>query len=766
MFQVVGRVGRRPRASSKQLLTWYSSFLGVSITLPYLFVFFFLVLVDTLYRATRVNKDLPFHTLLEPGRRSCAVGGVHTAALHILLQVTPNYLHHPGYANFLLSARALGFSNIQTIVTDRGEKSDAEFWLLRLEHNLAFTRKLPGDAVVVFVDAVDSLVVGSPSSLLSAFGEFAQPVVFAAERLCDTWECKVFIDERLRAEERAPGRVFKYLNAGHMIGRASSLVDVLQLALNLMRQADIDDQAAFTRIWLDLNDLVAIDYDSSLFGVVSPSPSHFLNDWAIPYSLSEAPLLVRASNSSVALGIHRIQTGRAPIFVHFAGMRYEHRDNQKMNTCQAFQVSLYNALGAHLQSSWSSRKPFRVVLSLTTTPMRIFHLRPVLEALLRQTHPVDSIYLNVPYYSIRFKRDYVIPHYLTRIPAVTIVRCDDYGPLTKLLPTLERETDPETVIITVDDEYVYSPLLAEHLVGFMQRWPKAAYGFAGQNVETEPRLTSGFAVRSVDKAEYNSRVIGVDILEAFLGAAFKRTFFDIRALSNIDRRCITTDDIWISHHLQSRGVPRVKLPFDGIKRPVELQHDALSPLRHLNIGGRQNSVCAAALFEGLRSGWLKQAIEPCPVAFSRIEKHIEEDGHRSFGKFDIFWNISSTHSPCNPLLSVHVSIGVGEKLLPGDVLVSTPQGAFAMLTGAGEFFVAMGRPEKSQQVWHMKASVGKYDDYYVVFDHLARPIIHAVKYGANISSTPACADRTMLAGKSRESFKSVKLNSAGFFITV
>ena len=134
-------------------------------------------------------------------------------------------------------------------------------------------------------------------------------------------------------------------------------------------------------------------------------------------------------------------------------------------------------------SSSMSLKP-RVVVSMTTTPGRISLLGPVLDSLAQQTLPPSCVYVNVPTWSKRFNSTYVIPQeLLARAPQVIVNRCDlDYGPLTKLVPTLMLETNPNTLIVTVDDEYFYPPQLLAELVAQHLRTPHAALGFAGQQV--------------------------------------------------------------------------------------------------------------------------------------------------------------------------------------------------------------------------------------------------------------------------------------------
>jgi hypothetical protein len=44
------------------------------------------------------------------------------------------------------------------------------------------------------------------------------------------------------------------------------------------------------------------------------------------------------------------------------------------------------------------------------------------------------------------------------VVGIEVLRSEvDYGPLTKIVPTLYKETDPETIVITVDDDKIYKP---------------------------------------------------------------------------------------------------------------------------------------------------------------------------------------------------------------------------------------------------------------------------------------------------------------------
>ena len=102
----------------------------------------------------------------------------------------------------------------------------------------------------------------------------------------------------------------------------------------------------------------------------------------------------------------------------------------------------------------------RTVLTLTTSPQRMQHLPLVLDALLNQLISPDAVYLTLPK-RYRNRDAYIIPGWLRDELQVTLLhRADDLGPVMKILPVLEVEADPDTLLITVDDDVRYPPDLS------------------------------------------------------------------------------------------------------------------------------------------------------------------------------------------------------------------------------------------------------------------------------------------------------------------
>lgn len=116
----------------------------------------------------------------------------------------------------------------------------------------------------------------------------------------------------------------------------------------------------------------------------------------------------------------------------------------------------------------------RVVVSYTTMPSRYDVLKKSISSIHSQTYKVDAIYVAIPYRSKRLDKEYPpIPDDLASI--CSIVRTDiDYGPITKIYGALISEKDPNTVIISCDDDVGFPPNLIEILMKHHRSNPKDA----------------------------------------------------------------------------------------------------------------------------------------------------------------------------------------------------------------------------------------------------------------------------------------------------
>lgn len=229
-----------------------------------------------------------------------------------------------------------------------------------------------------------------------------------------------------------------------------------------------------------------------------------------------------------------------------------------------------------------------VVVSLTTIPSRLDSIFASMNSILRQTRPPDRIYLNIPFWSIREKKGYQIPKLLKTDDRITLIRCpQDLGPILKLSETLKRETNPDTLIITVDDDTIYPRHFIETLLAFHEQYPKAALGFRGWRLPESGK----FLDRRILYGNSITVPLRVDVLSGISGVLYIRKQFkdDFFSPKGHPAEAFFVDDICISGYLETRGEKKMLIPFP-MREPFAryIQTKKSNPLWKINQDGNND----------------------------------------------------------------------------------------------------------------------------------------------------------------------------------
>jgi len=223
----------------------------------------------------------------------------------------------------------------------------------------------------------------------------------------------------------------------------------------------------------------------------------------------------------------------------------------------------------------------RVVGSLTTIPGRYSKLLRTLKSLHSQDYPLDAIYLGVPKECRRLKREYPeLPDEIKQL--CTIIACDeDYGPCTKIVGGLLSEQAPDTVILTFDDDVIYSPNLVSIMMTYHNKYPECAIGSSGlllrygfpfystiSNCEQHWNSMTGFRITEEGRL--------VDALYGFSSVLYIRKFFPSNEDLHdkflkyplMDNDVYFNDDIMISAFLSKQSIDRkvfmnIPMPNEG-----------------------------------------------------------------------------------------------------------------------------------------------------------------------------------------------------------
>lgn len=237
-----------------------------------------------------------------------------------------------------------------------------------------------------------------------------------------------------------------------------------------------------------------------------------------------------------------------------------------------------------------------VVVSLTTIPSRLKYILSTLNSILLQSRPPDRIYLNLPDESQRENRKYRLPKVIKNDNRIVICRCgEDRGPILKLLPALAKEMNPETVIITVDDDTVYPRHIIRNLLKHHERLPEAALGYRGWRLPPSGR----FFDRKVLFANQVRRPYRVDILSGVSAVLYLKKHFavDFYRGAGLPPESYFVDDICISGYLNRAGVEKYVIPFpmrEPFSRYVITSRS--NPLWKINRDGRNDQVMLDYLF--------------------------------------------------------------------------------------------------------------------------------------------------------------------------
>jgi hypothetical protein len=109
--------------------------------------------------------------------------------------------------------------------------------------------------IVLFTDAYDVIYYSNQDEIIKRYLELNSPIVFGAERLCNP-------DPKRESEYTFKNTEFPFLNSGMFIGRVWALRICM---IGYVYDDNHDDQRFWTTQFLELKDLIKLDYENHLF---------------------------------------------------------------------------------------------------------------------------------------------------------------------------------------------------------------------------------------------------------------------------------------------------------------------------------------------------------------------------------------------------------------------------------------------------------------------------------------------------------------------
>ncbi len=190
----------------------------------------------------------------------------------------------------------------------------------------------------------------------------------------------------------------------------------------------------------------------------------------------------------------------------------------------------------------------RFVISITTLPDRVPYIKPVIKSILDTNEEIDKIYICLPYGDVKDK------HIPKNTDKVKVIRCKDYGPITKILGVLPYETDPDTLILTLDDDVIVTRKIIGVFKSKSKKYPNAVLSFSGWCYGSFP-----FNYQLVLN---NEKDIPVDWVQGVHGILYRRSFVNKKEILNFrkdNKLLFKNDDHKIAGYLASKGIERISV---------------------------------------------------------------------------------------------------------------------------------------------------------------------------------------------------------------
>jgi hypothetical protein len=207
----------------------------------------------------------------------------------------------------------------------------------------------------------------------------------------------------------------------------------------------------------------------------------------------------------------------------------------------------------------------KIIISMTSGPLRLRNIPVVLNLL--DLSCIDEIHINLPklYRNEKEYKKEDIEFVKGVDSRIKIFRIDeDIGPMTKIIPTLQRIKDPKTIIISIDDDIGYPFNLISSLIARSIKKPN------------EICTGAGFVFGDYTGSDFNRNLWPrkkaptckgyVDIVEGWGSIAYKKSIIsnsminEMLRLNKISKNCKLSDDFTISYVLASHGIKCYEIP--------------------------------------------------------------------------------------------------------------------------------------------------------------------------------------------------------------
>jgi hypothetical protein len=178
----------------------------------------------------------------------------------------------------------------------------------------------------------------------------------------------------------------------------------------------------------------------------------------------------------------------------------------------------------------------------------------------------SKIFINVPHIFKRTSESYddkKLEDIKNMDPIIQINRCEDKGPITKMLETLKLISNDKTIIIIIDDDILYDSKTIENITNELKK--------------NTDKVISG----SIFNHENINIVEGFKCI-CFQRHIFKDDFYEFVDKTNSYVHCYKSDDFIISYYLNKNNIATHKIPIENVELKHGFNDDALHKQDNIN----------------------------------------------------------------------------------------------------------------------------------------------------------------------------------------
>jgi hypothetical protein len=207
-----------------------------------------------------------------------------------------------------------------------------------------------------------------------------------------------------------------------------------------------------------------------------------------------------------------------------------------------------------------------IIITMSTSPKRLENIKDTLKSILNQSVKPSKIFINVPHIFKRTNETYddaKLEDIKNIDPIIQINRCEDKGPITKMLETLKLISNDTTIIIIIDDDNIYDSKTIENITNELKKNPNKVIAGSIFNHEN------------------------INIVEGFKCICFQRHIFEDDFYELVDEtnpyvHCYKSDDFIISYYLNENEIASHQIPIEIKVLDYGLSDDALHKQDNIN----------------------------------------------------------------------------------------------------------------------------------------------------------------------------------------